>query len=145
SDYDRALFFRVFSIREENSGNLREALKAAEDAWKTIQGIPEYGILAPSILAQLAVLYGRIGRSQRALWFIERGLASTGTTEQLKIRLRRAAVLVGLGRFQESFLELDSIDLANASEMFQAERTWLLGEISLAQGNSRDAIQKYNH
>src|SRR5690606_13851075 len=56
SDYDRALYYRVLSIREETSGNLRGALKAAEEAWKTIQGIPEFRILAPSILAQLAVL-----------------------------------------------------------------------------------------
>src|SRR5690606_18169730 len=42
-------------------------------------------------------------------------------------------------------LELGSVDLSNANEMFQVERLWLLGEISLAQGNTRDAIQKYNH
>ena len=52
TDYDKALFFRVLSLQEENSGNLREALRAAEEAWRRIQGLPEYPVLAPSVLAQ---------------------------------------------------------------------------------------------
>src|SRR5690606_41729113 len=65
SEYDQALYYRVSSIREETNGNLREALRAAEEAWKRIQGVPEYAILAPSILAQLAVLHGRDRKSTR--------------------------------------------------------------------------------
>jgi len=145
SDYDKALFFRVLSLQEENSGNLREALRAAEEAWKRIQGLPEYPILAPSVLAQLAVLYGRIGRSQRALWFLERGMSTTTGIELVKVRLRRSAVLVGLGRHHEAKLELQSVNLETAPQNCQGERHWLLGEISLAQGNTRDAIQKYNY
>lgn len=143
SDYDKALFFRVQSILAENSGNLREALSAAEEAWKRIQRIPEGGVLAPSVLAQLAVLHGRIGRSQRALWFVERGLDTTSGNELLKLRLRRAAVLVVLGRYQEAGNELASIDLETAPENIQVERLWLLGEIATAAGNSRQAIQRY--
>ena len=145
TDYDKALFFRVLSLQEENSGNLREALRAAEEAWRRIQGLPEYPVLAPSVLAQLAVLYGRIGRSQRALWFIERGMSTTTGIEQIKVRLRRASVLVGLGRHQEARLELQSLDMESAPQNCQGERNYLLGEISLAQGNTRDAIQKYNY
>lgn len=141
--YDQALYYRVLSIREENTGNLSEALRAAEEAWRRIQGLPEYPILAPSVLAQLAVLHGRIGRSQRALWFLERGLSSTSGIESLKVRLRRAAVLVGLGRFQEAHLELESLDLIHAPENCQGERNFLLGEIALADGNTRSAISKY--
>lgn len=143
--YDQALYYRVLSIREENTGNLSEALRAAEEAWRRIQSMPEYAILAPSVLAQLAILHGRIGRSQRALWFLERGLSSTAGIESLKVRLRRAAVLVGLGRFQEARLELESFDLINAPENCQGERNFLLGEISLADGNIRSAIGKYAH
>src|SRR5690606_12219000 len=141
--YDQALYFRVLSIREENTGNLSEALRAAEEAWRRIQGMPEYAILAPSVLAQLAVLHGRIGRSQRALWFLERGLSSTVGIESLKIRLRRASVLVGLGRFKESGLELESFDLVNAPPNCQGERNFLLGEIALSNGNTRSAISRY--
>src|SRR5690606_39212028 len=106
--YDTSLFFRVLSIREDTSGNLREALRAAEEAWRRIQGLPEYPLLAPSVLSQLAVLYARIGRSQRALWFLERGISATKGLERLKTRLRRASVLVALGRLQEARLELES-------------------------------------
>lgn len=143
SNYDQALYFRVQSILSETSGNLREALRAAEEAWKRIQQIPEGKILAPSVLAQLAVLHGRIGRSQRALWFLERGLSATTGNEQLKFRLRRSSVLVVLGRYQEARAELDSISLVSASDNVQAERLYLMGEIALAGGNSRAAVQFY--
>src|SRR5690606_8666761 len=57
SPYDKALYLRVQSMQEETNGNLREALRAAEEAWSRIQGAPEYKALAPSILVQLAILY----------------------------------------------------------------------------------------
>lgn len=143
TSYDQALYFRVQSILSETSGNLREALHAAEEAWKRIQQIPEGKVLAPSVLAQLAVLHGRIGRSQRAIWFLERGMSATEGTEKLKFRLRRAAVLVALGRYQEARAELDSISLVAALDNVQAERNYLMGEISLASGNTRSAAQYY--
>ncbi len=143
SNYDSALYYRILSISEETSGNLREALKAAETAWRHIQGVPEYNVLAPSILVQLAVLHGRIGRSQRALWFLERGLVGTTGAERLKVRMRRAVVLINLGRYREAQVELDSFDLENAPPSFQAERNWLLGEIAWANGSTNLAIQRY--
>ncbi len=143
SDYDKALYYRILSIREESGGNLREALRAAEEGWKRIQGIPEYKLLAPSILSQLAILHGRIGRLQRALWFVERGLVAATGAEHLRTRVRRAALLVSLGRYREAQLELDSVDLAEAPERFQAERHWLLGEIALANGSLALATQRY--
>lgn len=147
SEYDKVLYYRVLSMEEENSGNLREALRAAEEAWRRIQGMPEYPLLAPSVLSQLAVLYARIGRSQRALWFLERGLSGTRGIERLKARLRRATVLVALGRHQEARLDLESLELDNESleldEGPEAERDYLLGEISLTQGDYRTAIQHY--
>src|SRR5690606_16666083 len=100
---------------------------------------------APSILAHLAVLYGRIGRSQRALWFLERGLATTSGGELLKVRLRHSSVLVGLGRFREATLELESVDHATGHANFQGDSTWMLGEISMAEGNTRAATTRYLH
>ena len=143
SPYDEVLYHRVLSLQQENDGSLREALRAAEEAWRRVQGIPEYALLAPSILAQLAVLHGRIGRSQRALWFLERGLQITVGTERLKIRLRRAVVLVNLGRYHEAQIELDSLDLAEAPEAYQVERRMLFGEVAWATGNLALAIQHY--
>lgn len=143
STYDQGLYYRVLSIHEETHGNLREALKAAEEAWRRVQGVPEYAILAPSILAQLAVLHGRIGRSQRALWFLERAMVATTGLELHKVRLRRAAVLVNLGRYREAETELESFDLINAPRRFQAERSWLLGEIAWARSNIATAAQRY--
>lgn len=140
TEYDKVLYYRVLSLREENSGNLREALKAAEEAWRRIQGLAEYPLLAPSVLSQLAVLYARIGRSQRALWFLERGLSITEGLEKLKARLRRASVLVSLGRHQEAALELETLDPSDGPV---AERDYLLGEIALSKGDYRQAMQSY--
>lgn len=145
SAYDEVLYYRVLSLQQENDGSLREALRAAEEAWRRVQGIPEYSLLAPSILAQLAVLHGRIGRSQRALWFLERGLQITDGTERLKIRLRRAVVLVNLGRYHEAQIELDSLDLAEAPEAYQVERRMLFGEVAWATGNLGLAAQHYSN
>ncbi len=143
STYDIALYHRILSIREESNGNLREALKAAEEAWRRVQAVPEYAVLAPSILAQLAVLHGRIGRSQRALWFLERGLVATSGIEQIKVRVRRVAVLVNLGRYREAQAELDTLDMVDAPSSIQPERKWLQGEIALAKNNIPVAIQRY--
>ncbi len=143
NNYDTALYYRILSMSEEATGNLREALRAAESAWRLIQGVPEYEVLAPSILVQLAVLYGRIGRSQRALWFLERGLAGTTGAEHAKVRLRRAAVLINLGRHLEAQLELDAFDVESAPASLQAERNWLLGEIAWASNSLNQAVQRY--
>lgn len=142
--YDQALFARIRSMRAEMGGNLREALQAAEEAWRRIQGLPEYKALAPSVLAQLAVLHGRIGRSQRALWFLERAIVDTTGQERLKVQLRRAAVLVNLGRNAEAEVELGSLGLLSAPPYFQAERKWLLGEIAWSKGDLLLAETKLN-
>ena len=144
SPYDQVLYYRVLSIHEENNSNLREALKAAEEAWRRVQGLPEFSLLAPSILAQLATLHGRIGRSQRALWFIERGLQLTDGSELLKLHSRRAFVLIELGRYQEAQSELESLDLSRATDPFlEPERHWLLGEVARATGNLTTAVHEY--
>jgi hypothetical protein len=133
--YDRVFLLRVTSLDEENNGNLREALRTAEDAWKLVQGIPEFGLLAPSILAQLGILHGRIGRSQRALWFLERGLQITSGLERKKVQLRRVPVLASLGRLNEAAAELAAIGNADLPDSYSAELDMLSGEIEWAKGN----------
>jgi len=141
--YDRVFLLRVTSLDEENNGNLREALKSAEDAWKLVQGLPEFGLLAPQILAQLGILHGRIGRSQRALWFLERGLQITKGLELKKVQLRRVPVLTSLGRLHEAEVELDALSKAGLPDSFTAEIDLLSGDLSWAMSRLERAKLNY--
>ena len=143
SRYDQVLFFRVRSLDEETSGNIRLALKHAEEAWRRVQGIPEFSVLAPSVLAQLGVLYARYGRAQRALWHLERGIQMTAGTEQLKVRLKRAIVLTTLGRNADATSELNSMPLVPGATALMAEKTLLLGDIAWVGGELENAISRY--
>lgn len=143
NEYDRVFFFRIVSVNEENNGNLREALKAAEEAWRRVQGLPEYGLLAPSILAQLGVLHGRIGRAQRALWFLDRAIQMTSEVENLKARLRRSAILNVLGRHREATTELDSLVLEGLPRNFLPELYFNRGEVAWSAGRLDDASAEF--
>jgi hypothetical protein len=139
SEYDRVFYYRIVSMDEENNGNLREALRAAEEAWKRVQAIPEYGILAPSILAQLGLLHSRIGRAQRSLWFLERALQITEGTEHLKTRLRRTLVLQMLGRHHEASTELEALRRQGIPEAFLPELKFYQGELEWAARDTQAA------
>ncbi|MBW6454337.1 MAG: hypothetical protein K0A98_00495 [Trueperaceae bacterium] len=147
NEYDRVFYYRIVSINEENNGNLREALKAAEEAWKRIQGLPEYSLLAPSILSQLGVLHSRIGRAQRSLWFLERSIQMTKDVDNLKARLRRSAVLNLLGRHREATTELDALQSEGLPDNFipelrinRAEVAWAAGNLELASSEFHKCI-----
>jgi len=144
NEYDRVFLLRVKSLDEENNGNLREALRTAEEAWKRVQGLPEFELLAPPILAQLGILHGRIGRAQRALWFLERGLQVTEGLERTKVQLRRVPVLTNLGRHHESMTELETISNGDLPPSFAAELDMLRGEISWAQGRTEAATASFH-
>lgn len=143
SRYDQVLYYRVRSIHEETNGNIRLALAHGEEAWRLVQGIPEFDILAPSVLAQLGVLYGRYGRAQRALWHLERGIQITTGIEQVKVRLKRSLVLISLGRFLEARAELDSLPELTALPGLSAERLLLLGDVAWSLGDVELALAKY--
>ena len=138
--YDRVLYYRVLSLHEENNGNLHKALRFSEEAWRMLQGTPEFQILASSILSQLGVLHSRIGRSQRALWYMERGLKDTSGFAREKALLQRIQLLINLGRFQEARTELDTIQV---SETLLALKVLLEGELSWSTNNIPDAISLY--
>ncbi|MDZ7708006.1 MAG: hypothetical protein U5J97_08990 [Trueperaceae bacterium] len=141
--YDQVFFLRVKSIHEETNGNLREALRFSEEAWRRLQGIPEFSILAPSILSQLGILHGRIGRAQRAIWFLERGIQLTSGLQQLKARIRWATVLVAQGRTADATEALANVDPSMIPEPMTVEVEWLKAEIAWLLGNSEDALQRY--
>jgi tetratricopeptide (TPR) repeat protein len=143
SRYDQVLYFRVRSIHEETGGNIRSALNYAEEAWRKAQGTPEFDVLAPSVLAQLGVLYARYGRAQRALWHLERGIQMTTGTEQLKVRLKRAIVLTTLGRYFDARVELSSLSLLHEAASLNAERQFLLGDVAWSLGELERAIACY--
>ncbi|MDF1522150.1 MAG: hypothetical protein P1P87_04945 [Trueperaceae bacterium] len=143
SRYDQVLYFRVKSIHEETNGNIRLAMSFGEEAWRLVQGIPEFDILAPSVLAQLGVLFGRYGRAQRALWHLERGIQITSGVEQLKVRLKRALVLTTLGRYLEARAELDTVPQASAAAGLAAERLLLLGDVAWSLNELPKATRYY--
>jgi hypothetical protein len=143
NEYDRVFYFRIVSVNEENNGNLREALRAAEEAWKRVQGLPEYGLLAPSILAQLGVLHSRIGRAQRSLWFLDRAIQMTSGVEHHKARLRRSAVLNVLGRHREATTELDALVLEGLPRNFLPELYFNRGEVAWSAGKLNDAARDF--
>ena len=143
TSYDQVFFLRVKSIHEEANGNVREALRYAEEAWRRLQGLPEFPILAPSILSQLGILHGRIGRAQRALWFLERGIQLTEGIQQQKARIRWVTVLVAQGRIEDAEHELDAIDTSTLPEPTTVELPWLRAEIGLMQGHLGEAQRHF--
>ncbi|MDZ7801535.1 MAG: hypothetical protein U5K81_12185 [Trueperaceae bacterium] len=143
TSYDQVFFMRVKSIHEETNGDIREALRFAEEAWRRLQGLPEFELLAPSILAQLGILHGRVGRTQRALWFLERGMQLTTGLQHLKSRMRWATVLVAQGRLREASEALTELDSDSVPQAMRVEGKWLQGEIAWIQGHSQRAVRHY--
>jgi tetratricopeptide (TPR) repeat protein len=139
SPYDTVLYLRVSSLHEEMNGNIRKAVEFAEKAWALVQEIPEFQIQAPSVLGQLGILYGRTGEARKALSFLDHGIQLTLGIEQQKVRLRRATLLVNLGRLDDAKGELSLLggDLPDGLEI---ERTFLSGEMSWAAGNLPEAV-----
>lgn len=142
--YDKVFFLRVKSIHEETNGNLKEALRFAEEAWRRLQGQPEFGLLAPSILAQLGILHGRIGRAQRAVWFLERGIELTSGLPKLKARMRWATVMVAQGQLDKASEAINALDSSSIPGPLQGEIAWLNAEIAWAKKETGEALRFYN-
>lgn len=139
--YELVLFNRIRSLLEEANGNLRQALTYAEQSWRQAQGLPEFRVVAPSILSQLGVLYGRIGHAKRALFFLDRALQITKPNESPKAILKRSIVLNSLGLTTEAVRGLDGLE-CSLSATLRAELYWLLGEVSWTE-NSLSRATKY--
>ena len=137
--YDKVFFLRVKSIHIENNGDLIEALRIAEEAWRYVQGITEFPLIAPAVLNQLGVLHGRIGRAPRALWYLDRSLEMTDGRSQKRVLIKRAYVLNTLGRYTEALQELNEID----DNTFPAEKLMYLADATWATRNINQAIELY--
>jgi len=141
--YDQVFFLRVKSIHEETNGNLRDALRYSEEAWRRLQGLPEFAILAPSILSQLGILHGRIGRAQRAIWFLERGMQLTTGLQHVKARIRWTTVMIAQGKTELASEALRELESSSVPEPMQVEIEWLSGEIAWLMNRPDQAIEHY--
>lgn len=147
--YDAVLYYRVLSLHEETCGNIRDALRSAEEAWRRVQGLPEFPIMAPSILSQVGTLHSRVGRAKRALWFFDRALRVTEGFENAKAKMRRISVLVSLGKTASARNELNSINFHAMPAAFdcfqhltQADCAWAEGNLNEALASFKTAIDK---
>lgn len=142
SVYDRAFYLRVKSLDDEQNGDLRTALRHVEHAWQLVQGKPEFPLLAPQLLNQLGILHGRVGRSQRALWYLDRNLDLASPDSHQSIVLTRVRILVSLGNVIAAENELRQISpvegaFSAIAQIRSAELSWYAGDL----GKARDAYQ----
>jgi len=141
STYDRVFYLRVKSLNDERNGQLMVALRQAEYAWRLVQGAPEFPLLAPQLLNQLGILHGRIGRAQRALWYLDRNLELTAGEDNLSVHLTRIRVLSSLGLLQKAREEF--AQLADVPEQYRAISHVRSAELSWAEGDISEAIRRY--
>ena len=139
--YDRVFYLRVKSLNDERNGQLMVALRQAEYAWRIVQGAPEFPLLAPQLLNQLGILHGRIGRSQRALWYLDRNLDLTAGEDNIAVHLTRIRVLSSLGLHNQARAELDR--LPSVKEQYQPILRVRSAELAWAEGNIDQAITEY--
>jgi tetratricopeptide (TPR) repeat protein len=143
STYDKVLFYRVKSLHEETSGDLSTALSDAQTAWELVKGTPQFSVLAPDILSQLAVLHGRVGRAQTALSFIERNLSISTGVDALRAQIHRAHILITLGRFSSAIADLETVNLSKAPRYLHSIVDVHLAEAEWALGNLDRSLQRF--
>lgn len=139
--YDRVFYLRVKSLHDERNGQLSVALKQAEYAWRIVQGAPEFPLLAPQLLNQLGILHGRIGRAQRALWYLDRNLELTAGEDNMAVHLTRVRVLSALGHHDKARQELAV--LTSVPAQYEAIMGVRGAELAWAEGLVEDAINTY--
>ena len=133
---DQVLWYRAQSIHQETANSLQASIDLAEEAWRRVQGIPEFPILAPWVLIRLGLLNSKMGRAKRALWCFERGFEIAGETEKWYLQAARAESLISLGRYTEAKSELEELnteDVPNVEKayqlMFRADAAWATNDV----------------
>lgn len=139
--YDKVFYLRVKSQNDERNGQLLVALRQAEYAWRIVQGAPEFPLLAPHLLNQLGILHGRIGRAQRALWYLDRSLELTEAEENTSVHLTRIRVLSTLGLLEQARDELRALVIV--PEQYKAILRVRSAELAWAEGQIGHAIAGY--
>jgi tetratricopeptide (TPR) repeat protein len=139
---DRVLWYRAQSIQKESTHSLKEAIDFAEEAWRLVQGLPEFPILAPWVLIRLGRLHSQVGRGQRALWFLDRAHQLIG--DQPYLLLNRAECLITVGRYSDAIEVLEAIPDSTSDPKIHALKLWLLGEIHWATDNIAKAFPTFD-
>jgi tetratricopeptide (TPR) repeat protein len=142
--YSKVYYLRVKSHYEELNANLKQALSDAELAWAIAQTIPEWGLLGAKVLNQLGTLYGRMGKTQRALWFFEQSLQLGKENDRFNTLLTRIEVLIMLGYYIKAREEIENILLETVPEMFQATYYLRWGDIFWIERSLSKAIEMYD-
>ena len=139
---DRVLWYRAQSIQKEASSSLKEAIDYAEEAWRLVQGLPEFPILAPWVLIRLGRLHCQIGRGQRALWCLDRAKQLVGN--QAHLQLAHAEAHAILGRYDDALAILASLEETALSPRFRAFKLWALGDVYWATDNIPKALPAFD-
>jgi tetratricopeptide (TPR) repeat protein len=142
--YDKVYYLRVKSHYEEQNANLNQALNDAELAWALARDIPEWPIIGSRLLRQLGTLYGRMGKTQRSLWFFEQSLEIGKENDRLNTLFTRIEVLVMLGHHLEARAELERISLEDVPELLHATYHLRWGDIFWTERATDKAIEMYD-
>ncbi|UCH26581.1 MAG: hypothetical protein JSV66_02740 [Trueperaceae bacterium] len=138
---DEVLLLTIRGMLEEGQGELQAALRNTEEAWRKVQGLPEFAILAPSMLTQLSFLHSCLGEAEKAHWCVERaGQIATGLNS-LKVRLRCTDALIASGLFTEARDELVALDLSEAPRGLAIEKSIRLGEVLWSLGHRQETVE----
>ncbi len=142
--YDKVYFLRIKSYYEEQNANVKQALSDAELALAIAQTLPEWVFLSSKILDQLGTLYGRMGKTQNALWFFERSLEVSTGYNRFYTLLTRIEVLLVLGHYIEARDELEKIQVEELTQVLLATYYLRWGDIFWIERNLARAIEIYD-
>jgi len=138
---DRVLLLRAQSYQQEFSGYFQQAVELAEEGWRLVQGLPEYPVLAPWLLIRLGLLYGQIGRAQRALWCFDQALEIIPNAPSSLV-LAKAGGLIMLGRYTQAIQELAALQ-ADYSTGVRGLYLGVKADIAWAMGDTQGAAAHY--
>ena len=141
---DQVLWYRAQSIHQETANSLQTSIDSAEEAWRRVQGIPEFPVLAPWVLIRLGLLNSKIGRAKRALWCFERGFEVAGEAEKWYLQVARVDCLISLGHYTEAISELEKLNVEDAPKVRKAHQLMFRADAAWATGDVKGALHAYD-
>lgn len=140
---NKVIYHRARSIQEEYGGSFQQALGSADEAWRLVQGLPEFVFLAPWVLIRLGRLQSQLGRAQRALWAFDRAAEIVGATRPPHLSLSRIDGLISLGHYSEALAEVEALGSLRLSPADEAVRLMCRADVAWATSDIRGAIGWY--
>lgn len=123
----------VRGLEDEHS-----ALEDTQEAWRRIQGLPEYPVLGPWIAVELGDLSRKVGDCRRGVAYLDRAYGISQPNQRVKLEMCRLKVLLGLGLFEEVVATLERTDAPPEFQVITEGRVYA-GEALLALGRIEDA------